>query len=104
MVERRRMTRIPIRKPAAIRCKASKKPVKCVITDLSARGARLSLTNETRLSDRIVLCVHGDNLRLDAAVRWFDGAICGVQFSREIAHPYLTRHRMDNVIEEAQGA
>lgn len=94
MIERRRLARIAVRKPASIRCKTSKKPVKCVITDLSAKGAKLSLRSETRLSDKIVLCVPGDNLKLDAAIRWFDGASCGVQFSHEIAHPYLTRHRM----------
>ena len=102
MVDRRREARVPVRKPAAIHCKMSKRPLKCVITDLSSNGAQLRLKNRTRLSDKIVLVVHGDNLRLEAAIRWFDGANCGVQFARQIAHPHLTRHRMHYGSDESE--
>lgn len=94
MNNRRQEERVPVKKPAAIHCKTSKKPLKCVITDLSSHGAKLRLKKRASLSDKILLVVHGDNLRLEAAIRWFDGAHCGVQFERQIAHPHLTRHRM----------
>ena len=96
MRDRRKEARVSIRKRATIHCRASKKPLKCTIMDLSSLGARLSLDGESRLSDRIVLLLPGDNLRLEAMVRWFDGTYCGVQFKEQIAHPYLTQHRIQN--------
>lgn len=93
MEERRRALRVAIRKPATIHIENEKFPVKCVIIDFSSIGARLRLRKERSLPAAITLAVPGDNLVLDVAVRWRQGALYGVEFSRQIAHPHLTRFR-----------
>ncbi len=67
---------------------------KCVIIDFGAAGARLRFASPADVPDALKLAIPGDNLVLDVSVSWRDERECGVDFKQRIAHPLLTKRRM----------
>ncbi|MGQ0486698.1 MAG: PilZ domain-containing protein [Hyphomicrobiales bacterium] len=104
MPDRRLATRIPVHKSARVHCYGWRGAPKCMISDLSATGAHLLFPFAFGISDNLTLTIPGDNLVLQAEVRWRQGRECGIQFQRRIAHPLLTLNRMRPAGEIAQYA
>ena len=94
MPDRRQATRIPVHKSAKIHCAGWRGAPKCVISDLSATGAHLLFPFSFGIPDNVTLSIPGDNLVLEAEVRWRQGRECGIHFQRRIAHPLITMDRM----------
>ena len=94
MPDRRQATRIPVHKSAKIHCAGWRGAPKCVISDLSATGAHLLFPFSFGIPDNVTLSIPGDNLVLEAEVRWRQGRECGIHFKRRIAHPLITMDRM----------
>lgn len=94
MQDKRSAESIPVHRTATISHRTLKNKMKCVIDELSTKGARLRFPVPSDIPDSFTISIPCENLNLEVDVRWRGHRECGVEFKQSFAHPLLTIHRM----------
>ncbi len=86
--ELRKHRRQPLHYPAVIYLGRGEPPRKCMLSDVSNGGARITLGAPSELPDEFVLVLSGrGHTRRNCRVAWREGTILGVEFVRELTRP-----------------
>ena len=79
--ELRKHKRQPLHYPAWIFLSPDRKPLECMMSDVSKSGAKIMLTGDVEIPDQFMLLLSADGkTRRKCRVAWREGTRAGVEF------------------------